>query len=175
MTLTPFLLGQKVTSLVTILREITRQWHCWNQSYPGKKDRWILWSLLIQFSAKIIVILLGRHRSHLEGIVKLLLRFALGAGWQPILYDWVTAMESCLGEPANVDLMVLGGWWSRRSDGSGSWKIGQQPRCWRREGIRRVGTSKANYTSHFTILRGSWSFLRCVAWLIFISYCDLKL
>lgn len=74
MTLTPFLLGQKVTSLVTLLSEITKQWHLWDHSYPGKKDRWILWSLLIQFSAKI-VILLGRHRSHLEEIVKLLLRF----------------------------------------------------------------------------------------------------
>ena len=25
-------------------------WECWNQNYPVKKDRWILWSLLVLFS-----------------------------------------------------------------------------------------------------------------------------
>lgn len=104
---TPLLLGQKVISLVIF------EWHCWNQSYPGKKDRWILWSLLIQFSVKVIVILLGRYRRHLERAVKLLLRFVWGAGWQPILYDWQQWKADSENQPMWI-WWSWGGWWSRR-------------------------------------------------------------
>lgn len=73
------------------------------------------------------------QRATLRTTVKLLLKGVLGAGQQPILCDWVAAMENFFGGPANVGLIVL-----RRVVGQKAWGLGslevrssQQPRSGR--------------------------------------------